>query len=84
MTALQFVKGASVLISLALASLLRENLIPTDYIPYIGWLSGALIALPAHVDRLFGFVSVHRNTIRPPPMPTGAFPSKPPYDSENL
>lgn len=87
MSGLQVVKGLSVLASLALASLLAENLIPVNYIGWVAWVSGALAAAPAHIDRLFGFVSVHSSTIHPPPMkaaPSSIPPEWEPYDPENL
>lgn len=63
-------KALCVIASAVLASLVKESLIPHEWIEVASWLSGALLALPARLDSLFGFVTIHHTSLAPPqPLP---------------
>ena len=59
------IKGLCVIASAALASLVKESLVPHEWVEIASWASGALLALPVQVDRFFGYVSVHRSSLLP-------------------
>lgn len=81
MNYLKLFKGACVAASAVLASLLVEGIIPKEhaYAQMAAWLSGALAAAPAHLDRFWGYVNVHKDSLRPPPqLPPARNPLRPP------
>lgn len=62
------VKRSALTVSAVLAALAAQpGLIPHPYHDIILWLSGALAGLPAYVDKFFGYVSVPKTSVYPPP-----------------